>query len=66
MIEVDLVVLFLDEAMDVGLVGFTLPLQATITYVFSIVAKRKINFDITNIFDFVIMICMIIWFIKYE
>jgi hypothetical protein len=66
MIEVNLVVNFLDDAMKVGLVGFTLPLQVFITYLFSMLAKRKINFSITYLIDFVIMICMTIWFIKYE
>jgi hypothetical protein len=66
MIEVNLVVKFLEEAMDVGLVGFTLPLQVLITYIFSILTKRKINFNTIYVFDFVIMLCMFIWFVKYE
>lgn len=52
--------------MNLGLVGFTLPLQLVITFIFTWLAKRKMYFNLTFVFDLAISLCMITWFIKYQ
>jgi len=52
--------------MDVGLIGFTLPLQAFLSFIYCSLTKRKMNFAYTYLLDFIIMICMIVWFYMYD
>ena len=46
--------------------AFTLPLQVLLNLTFCHLTKRKMNFNLTYLFDIAICCCMIIWFYKYD
>jgi len=56
----------LDASMDLGYVAFTFPIQFVINLVFCKLTKRQFHLNISYLLDFIIVICMIVWFDRYE
>ena len=54
------------ESMKFAVVGFTFPLQLIFNMIFCHLTKRKIKFNLIYIIDLSIVVCLIVWFYKFD
>ena len=52
--------------MYVAMVSFSFPFQLLISYVYSKMTNRNFVLRFTSIFDMLIVVLVLVWFIKFE
>jgi len=56
----------LNEAMDIGIIALTFPLQILLGYLYSKLTKRVFTLRASNYLDLAISVCILIWFEMFE
>ena len=64
--EIDLSVWELEEVMIVGMISFSFPFQFLMSYIYSHFTGRNFKVRSTSIIDLIIVLCVGVWFEKFE